>query len=422
MLTEASTYDELYRNFRWDVPARFNMATACCDRYADGTARPALVYVGEDGAVTRTSFDEVADMSRRFANVLVGDGLKRGDRVAVFLSQSLELPVAHLAAFRAAMISIPLFALFGEDALEFRLSNSEAKAIVTDESGWDKLSKIRDRLPELKNVYVIGDKAPEGTKPFWPSLKAASPGFSTVDTSADDPALIIYTSGTTGNPKGALHAHRVVLGHLPNVEMCHNFLPKPGDLMWTPADWAWIGGLINGLFAFWYHGIPLVGHRARKFEPQAAMQMIADLEIRNVFLPPTALKLMRQADVKNPGVKLRSIFTGGESLGGELLGWVRETFGIDAHEVFGQTECNLVIGSNSNLFPIRPGLDGPGHAGLRRPHRQRPRRGTAARHPRRHRRAPALSLHHARILEEPGSDAEEIRRRIPAHRRSRHPG
>src|SRR4051812_29492281 len=311
MLTEAKTYDELYRNFRWNVPARFNMATACCDRYADGSGRLALVYVGEDGVVTRTSFDEVADMSRRFANVLVADGLKGGDRVAVFLSQSLELPVAHLAAFRAAMISIPLFALFGEDALEFRLSNSEARAIVTDESGWEKLSGIRDRLPGLKQIYIIGNKTPEGTQPFWASLKAASPDFTTVDTSADDPALIIYTSGTTGNPKGALHAHRVVLGHLPNVEMCHDFIPKPDDLMWTPADWAWIGGLINALFAFWYHGVPLVGHRARKFDALAAMQMMADHGIRNVFLPPTALKLMRIADVKHPGVKLRSIFTGG---------------------------------------------------------------------------------------------------------------
>ena len=238
----------------------------------------------------------------------------------MFLSQSLELPIAHLAAFRSGLISIPLFALFGEDALEFRLSNSDAKAIVTDAAGWEKLAKIRDRLPDLKNIYVIGDRAAAGTKSFWSSLKAASPDFATVDTSADDPALIIYTSGTTGNPKGALHAHRVVLGHLPNVEMCHDFMPKPGDLMWTPADWAWIGGLINALFASWYHGVPMVGHRARKFEPQAAMQMMADHGIRNVFLPPTALKLMRQAGVKHAGVKLRSIFTGGESLGGELLG------------------------------------------------------------------------------------------------------
>src|SRR6201747_953815 len=364
MLTEASTYDELYRNFHWDVPARFNIATACCDRHADGTGRLALVYVNDAGTTTRTTFDEVADMSRRFANVLVADGLTRADGVAVFLSQSLELPIGHLAAYRAAMISIPLFALFGEDALEFRLSNSEAKAIVTDESGWEKLSKIRDRLPELKNIYIIGDKTPAGTKPFWPSLKAASPDFATVDTSADDPALIIYTSGTTGNPKGALHAHRVVLGHLPNVEMCHNFLPNPGDLMWTPADWAWIGGLINALLGGWYHGVPIVGHRARKWEPQAAMQMMADHGIRNVFLPPTALKLMRQAGVSHTGVKLRSIFTGGESLGGELLDWVRKTFGVDAHEVYGQTERDLVVASNAKLFPIRPGSMGKATPGF----------------------------------------------------------
>lgn len=364
MLTEAATYDELYRNFRWDIPARFNMAEACCDRHADGTGRLALIYVDENGATSRTSFDEIAEMSRRFANVLTTDGLSRGDRVAVFLSQSLELPIAHMAAFRAGLISIPLFALFGEDALEFRLSNSQARAIITDEVGWEKLTNIRDRLPYLQDIYVTSGAVHAGAKPFWSAIETASEDFATVDTSADDPALIIYTSGTTGNPKGALHAHRVVLGHLPNVEMCHNFLPRPGDLMWTPADWAWIGGLVNGLLAFWYHGIPLVGHRARKFEPQAAMQMMADLGVRNVFLPPTALKLMRQASVKHPGVKLRSIFTGGESLGGELLGWVRETFGIDAHEVFGQTECNLVIGSNSNLFPIRPGAMGKATPGF----------------------------------------------------------
>src|ERR1700694_6288770 len=160
MLNETSSYDDLCRNFRWDIPARFNMATACCDRHADGTGRLALIYVDEDGVATRTSFDEVAEMSRRFANVLKADGVARGDRVAVFLSQSLELPVAHLAAFRSGMISIPLFALFGEDALEFRLANSGAKAIVTDAAGCDKLAKIRGRLPELRNIYLIGGDAP----------------------------------------------------------------------------------------------------------------------------------------------------------------------------------------------------------------------------------------------------------------------
>lgn len=357
MLTEASSYDELYRNFRWDIPPRFNIASACCDRYADGSGRSALIYVDEDGSARRISFDEIHDWSCRFSNVLKADGLVRGDRVAVFLSQSVELPVVHLAAFRSGLVSVPLFVLFGEDALEFRLNNSGARAVVTDELGWEKLSKVRDRLPELRSVYII-DGAPRGAGSFWSSIEAASSGFQTVDTSCDDPAIIIYTSGTTGNPKGALHAHRMMLGHLPNVEMVYDFLPKPGDVMWTPADWAWIGGLFDALFPAWYHGVPVVGHRARKFEPQAAMQLMADHAVRCVFLPPTALKLMRQAGVRHPGVKLRSIFTGGESLGAELLGWVRATFGVDAHEVFGQTECNLVIGSNAKLFPIRPGAMG----------------------------------------------------------------
>src|ERR1700736_3366304 len=303
MLTETSDYEKLYRDFRWNIPARFNIATASCDRHADGSKRLALIYVDEDGVACRTSFDEVAEMSRRFANVLKADGLKRGDRVAAFLSQSLELPIVHLAAFRSGLVSVPLFTLFGEDALQFRLENSGAKAVVTDEGGFEKLSKIRDRLPDLKNIYVIGD-ASGGAKSFWGAIEKASDDFPVVDTSCDDPAIIIYTSGTTGNPKGALHAHRVLLGHLPNVEMVHDFLPKTDDLMWTPADWAWIGGLFDALFPAWYHGVPAVGHRARKFEPQAAMQLMADHRVRNVFLPPTALKLMRQGKGKTTGAKL----------------------------------------------------------------------------------------------------------------------
>ena len=363
MLTRTSSYDELYRNFRWEIPAQFNIATACCDRHADGSGKLALVYLDEDGAASRTSFDQMLAYSSRFANVLKADGLDRGDRVAVFLSQSLELPIAHLGAFRAGLVSVPLFSLFGEDALQFRLSNSGAKAVVTDEGGWEKIAKIRDRLPELKSVYVTG-RVGAGAKSFWSALEQASDRFATVDTAANDPAIIIYTSGTTGNPKGALHAHRALLGHLPNVEMVHDFLPQPGDVMWTPADWAWIGGLFDALFPALYHGVPVVGYRARKFEPDAAMRLMADHAVRNVFLPPTALKLLRQAEVRRAGVRLRSIFTGGESLGAELLDWVRATFGIEAHEVFGQTECNLVIGSNANLFPIRPGSMGKATPGF----------------------------------------------------------
>jgi acetyl-CoA synthetase len=363
MLTKTSDYDRLYRDFRWQVPQHFNIATAACDRHADGSGKLALTFIDENGGVRQVSFDEMRAWSRRFANVLTGDGLKRGDRVGVFLSQSVELPVAHLAAFRAGLVSVPLFMLFGEEALAFRLANSNARAIVTDAGGYAKLKAIRDRLPALQRIYVIG-AGDAATVSFWDAIAGASDAFETVATRADDPAIIIYTSGTTGNPKGALHAHRVLLGHLPNIEMAHDFFPKPGDVMWTPADWAWIGGLFDALFPAWYHGVPMVGYRARKFDPAEAMQLMADHNVRNVFLPPTALKLMRQANVSHPGVRLRSIFTGGESLGGELLDWVRATFGVEAHEIYGQTECNLVVGNNAKLFPILPGSMGKATPGF----------------------------------------------------------
>src|SRR6202047_870255 len=204
MLTETSDYDDLYRAFRWDVPARFNIAHACCDRHADGSGRLARIYVDEDGGAQRPSFDEMQALSSRFANVVKADGLVRGDRIAAFLSQSLELPIVHLAAFRSGLVSVPLFTLFGEDALEFRLANSGAKAVVTDESGWEKLSKIRDRLPYLQDISFTRDAGHAGAQSFWSSIEEASEEFPAIDTSADDPAIIIYTSGTTGNPKGAL--------------------------------------------------------------------------------------------------------------------------------------------------------------------------------------------------------------------------
>src|ERR1700755_1369489 len=176
MLTETDSYEKLYRDFRWDIPARFNIAQSCCDRHADGTNRLALIYVDEDGSAKRTSFDELRAFSSRFANVLKADGLLRGDRVAVFLSQSLELPIAHLAAFRSGLVSVPLFTLFGEDALQFRLENSGAEAVVTAEGGFEKLAKIRERLPDLKSIYVIG-KASAVAKSFWGEIEKASGDF-----------------------------------------------------------------------------------------------------------------------------------------------------------------------------------------------------------------------------------------------------
>ncbi|WP_341988861.1 acyl-CoA synthetase [Azorhizobium sp. AG788] len=365
MLPQAERYDDLVRAFRWRIPARFNMGVACVDAHADGSGKPALVFVEETGGVATYSFDQLKALTNRFANALLGNGLARGDRVAVFLPQAPETAIAHLAAFKAGLISVPLFTLFGDEALSYRLAAAGAKALVTDLAGLAKLSRVRDQIPDLTHVFVIGpDRGAGDTLSFDQALAAASDSFQPVDTGPDDPAIIIFTSGTTGNPKGALHGHRVLLGHLPCVQFVHQGMPMPGDLHWTPADWAWIGGLFDVLFPTLYLGVPVLAHRAKKFDPDAAMALMADHQVRNVFLPPTALKLLRQADVRHPGLKLRSLLTGGETLGAELGAFVQERLGVEAREIYGQTECNLVVGSNSSFFPIRPGSMGkaiPGH-------------------------------------------------------------
>ncbi|MEP9378817.1 acyl-CoA synthetase [Aquabacter sp. CN5-332] len=357
------TYEDLVRTFRWQIPARLNMGVACVDVHGTGAGKTALIFVEEDGAVTRFSFDDLARLTNRFANVLVAAGLKRGDRVGVFLPQAPETAIAHLGAFKAGMVSVPLFTLFGDEALEYRLAASGAKVLVTDVAGLAKLSRIRHGLPALTHVYVTGpDRVAELS--FDAALAQATDRFTPVNTGPDDPAIIIFTSGTTGNPKGALHGHRILLGHLPCISFIHEGMPQPGDLHWTPADWAWIGGLFDVLFPSLHLGVPVLAYRAKKFDPEAAMALMAAQEVRNVFLPPTALKLLRQADVRNPGLKLRSLLTGGESLGAELGAFVRERLGVEAREIYGQTECNLVVGSNSTYFPIRAGAMGkpiPGH-------------------------------------------------------------
>jgi acetyl-CoA synthetase len=327
VLSYSPSYDELCRRFRWVVPRRYNIGVDVSDRHACGPVRTALIVEEEDGHVRRFSFHGIRSLSNRLANVLVNLGIERGDRIAVLLPQSLEVAVTHVASFKSGFISLPLFTLFGDEALHYRLSDSGARVLVTDKAGLGKVAAIRDRLPALETVLCIEGRT-EGALDFHALLAEARDDFTSVDTRPDDPAVIIYTSGTTSSPKGVLHGHRILLGHLPGVEMPHHFFPQPGDLLWTPADWAWIGGLFDVLMPAWHHGVPVLARRFRKFDPDQAIDLMARHAVRNAFLPPTALKLMRQAGVKADGVELRTIASGGESLGSELIDWARATFGI----------------------------------------------------------------------------------------------
>ncbi len=366
MLPQASSYEELVRAFQWDIPERYNIGVDVCDKWAETAPdRVALIYKREDGGADTYTFEDMRQLSNQTAHVLAAHGVGQGDRVGVLLPQTPETAYTHVAIYKLGAIAVPLFTLFGVEALAYRLKNSGAKAVVTNSEGAAKIAQIRPDLPDLEVVFDIEGKGAESVA-FHRERERQPTDFTPVDTSAEDPALIIYTSGTTGPPKGALHAHRTLLGHLPGVEMSHDFFPQPGDRIWTPADWAWIGGLYDVLMPAWHHGIAVVSHRFKKFDPEAAFQLIAEFEVRNAFLPPTALKMMRTVSEpwKRWRYEMRTIASGGEPLGAELLEWGRNTFGLTINEFYGQTECNMIVSSCAAIMPAKPGVMGrpvPGH-------------------------------------------------------------
>ncbi len=364
MLTPGPDYDAVCRAFQWRIPEFYNIGVDICDRHAGDADRLALIYETADGSVARFTFRQISRLSNQLANTLTAQGVLPGDRVGILLPQCPETAIAHVAVYKIGAVAVPLFKLFGTDALSYRLIDSGAAGVVTDKDGAEKIAAIRGDLPALRFILATGQGAIGEAMDFWASLEKGADRFTPVVTRADDPALIIYTSGTTGPPKGALHAHRTLLGHLPGVEFPHNFFPQPGDCFWTPADWAWIGGLIDVLFPSWHHGVPVLAHRARKFDPEAALALMARHRVRNAFLPPTALKMMRQAAAIPQDLSLRSIGSGGETLGAELLTWGRSTLGTAINEFYGQTEVNLVVGNCAAAMDARPGSMGrpvPGH-------------------------------------------------------------
>jgi acetyl-CoA synthetase len=362
MLAPAPTYDALRAGFRWRIPARFNIAAACCDAWAKADpGRAAIIDVTAAGETEILTFGDLRNSANRLANALAARGIGRGDRVAIMLPQGRHVPVTHMAVYKLGAVAVPLANLFGVDAVAYRLQDSGAVALVTNAAGLAKLSAT-SAVPLLVSI----DGAEAAALGFEAISAAAAPEFATTDTGPDDPAMMIYTSGTTGPAKGALHGHRVVLGHLPGVQMPHEFLPQQGDRLWTPADWAWAGGLLNILLPGLYFGVPVVARKFEKFDPEAAFDLVARHGVRNSFVPPTALRMLRQ--VKGPrdrfNLNLRTLASGGEALGEETFTWGREALGLSINEFYGQTECNLVVASCAAIGLSRPGSMGrpvPGH-------------------------------------------------------------
>jgi acetyl-CoA synthetase len=350
--------------FRWDLPRVLNIAERCCDSWA-AVAPDRVALTDLDAAEHQRdwTYGDLRDASDRFAVALRALGVRRGDRIAILLPQGPATLIAHFAAYKLGCIALPLFTLFREDALAYRLRDSGAKVMVTNPEKLAEVEALADSLPALKLIYTTGP-ALAPVRSFWADIGAAATDrFRPVVTGQDDPAIIIYTSGTTGDPKGVLHGHRFLLGHLPSIEVCHPGFDAPGAVAWTPADWAWIGGLMDLAMPALYYGTRLVSHRMRKFDPEAAWDLIRTEGASALFLPPTALKLLRAAPLP-VGLAVRSVSSGGEALGADLLAWGRETLGAPIHEIYGQTECNLVVNAVSQGMTAPPGAMGlpvPGH-------------------------------------------------------------
>ncbi|MDO5680119.1 MAG: AMP-binding protein [Pelistega sp.] len=410
-----NTAQEKYANFAWRVPPYYNIGVDVCDKWADGSGRLALIDEKAPNNIQTYTFDDLKNKSNQLANSLQKAGLLPGDRVGILLGQGVETAIAHIAIYKIGAIAIPLFSLFGIDALHYRLDNSGAKVLITNNEGIGKIAAMPECPLNLESIFNVDSdltwpqdvqfietqalkshsEQDSNTNPslglnsslaavtsqgantnsissnvklfsFWNELDGQSTEFEPLNTLADDPAVIIYTSGTTGKPKGALHAHRVLLGHLPGVEMSHNYFPGKNRVMWTPADWAWIGGLFDVLMPAWHHGMVVVACRFSKFSAEAAFDLMQRHQVTNVFLPPTALKMLRKQEriPERWQLALRSVASGGESLGAELLDWGQRNFGLLINEFYGQTECNMLVSSCSVLFAPKPGAMGkavPGH-------------------------------------------------------------
>jgi acetyl-CoA synthetase len=378
-------YARMHAGFRWQVPEYFNIAQVCCTRWArePGAAkRVAIRAHGAPGGRQFLSYLELQQRADALSHVLVEMGVKRGDRVAIVMPQRFATAIAYMAVFQLGAVAMPLSMLFGPEALEYRLQNSEAVVAICDESSIENVISIRAQCPSLREIIGVGGAAADAGVAYETALAAyMGQPFEAVRTKADDGAVLIYTSGTTGPPKGAYLAHRAMIGNLPGFVCSQNWFGFDGKsnrktdaVFWSPADWAWTGGLMDALLPTLYFGRPIVAFNGR-FSPELAFTLMQEHGVTHTFLFPTALKAMMKAyraPERQFHLKLQAMMSAGEAVGDAVFAYCRDHLGVVVNEMFGQTEINYVVGNCSMNgktgggigWPAKPGSMGrayPGH-------------------------------------------------------------
>jgi len=390
----------MHRGFGWQVPEHFNIAQACCTRWArqpDAERRVAILAHASEGAPT-LSYAQLQREADIMSKLLVGLGVHRGDRVAIVMPQRHETAIAYMAVFQLGAVAMPLSMLFGPEALEYRLQDSEAVVAICDESSIGNISEVRAQCPLLRTVVGVGAAAAQADLDWAEERAMLEPGFAAVSTHADEGAILIYTSGTTGPPKGALIPHRALIGNLPGFVCSQNwfgFEPFPDaaapspvrgragegagteratpglpatesqSVFWSPADWAWTGGLMDALLPSLYFGRTIVACNAR-FNPETAFTLLQEHGVTHTFLFPTALKAMMKAYPEPRArfrLRLQAIMSAGEAVGDAVFAYCRDQLGVIVNEMFGQTEINYVVGNCSMNGATQSGIGWPARAG-----------------------------------------------------------
>ena len=370
-------YAAMHQGFRWQVDEHFNIAEVCCSRWAraavadiDATKRIAVSAHKTGATGTFYTYFELQTAADALSHVLAGLGVQRGDRVAIVMPQRFETAVAYMAVFQMGAVAMPLSMLFGPEALQYRLYDSEAVVAICDESSIANVQQVRGDCTALQTVMGVG--AAQGDVNYESAAAAHSGSFAAVATRADEAAILIYTSGTTGPPKGALLAHRALIGNLPGFVCSQNWFGFDGRsneesdaVFWSPADWAWTGGLMDALLPTLYFGRPIVAFNGR-FTPELAFSLLQQHGVTHTFLFPTALKAMMKAYPRPRAhfkIDLQGLMSAGEAVGDAVFDYCRDELGVVVNEMFGQTEINYVVGNCNRFWPARAGSMGKGYPG-----------------------------------------------------------
>jgi acetyl-CoA synthetase len=358
---EYETYEEARENFEWDIPADYNAAVDFVRKHNRPDERIALYQGFPDGKRETYTYQDLDVLSNRLARGLRDLGVERGDRVGLMIPQKVQNPVTHLACWKLGAISVPLSVLFGRNALQYRLEDCDAKVLVADTEYMDTVEMAREDCPALEAVVEVGGTGTDrpDTRSFDSVVEGHPDTFDIPVRDREAPALIIYTSGTTGSPKGVLHSHQFFLGHCTAFYMYYE-RDVFDSTFWTPAGWAWMGGLGDLLFPAFHYGRPVVRYPMGKFDADTSLEILEEFSVTDSFLPPTALRMMMEVEAPTSqyDLDLKAICSGGEALTSEILTWAEETLDdVKVNELYGQTEAGIVCTCH-DWFPVRPGSMG----------------------------------------------------------------